>query len=118
MKLLRYIAINSAFAYSIYAGVYGGSEGFANIAKFVIIGVFIISLLCLSDSVRQKMAEQPYVGRTVPKTFDLTFTAILVVALVYAGWLWYGAMLFVSELFMHDATDEAEKMRGKKEELF
>lgn len=115
MKLLRYLAINSAFAYSIYAGVYGGSVGFANIAKFVIITVFVISLLCLSDSVRQKMALQPYAGRTVPKSFDLTFTAILVVALVYAGWMWYGAMLFVAELFMHDATDAAAKIRDKEE---
>lgn len=98
-KLTKYLAQNGLFAYSIYAGVILGVKGWENIAKFIIIAMFIIGVLIFigrnSVEVLTSYAEKN--TRIIPLWIDGIFDLVIGGILIYNSWLWLGTMyLFTS----------------------
>lgn len=112
IKYLRYLVLNSVFAYAIYAGVINNVSGWANIAKFMIIAMFIIGLMIFflqtNKDVLKSYTENSH-NRIIPKWVDRTFDGIVLGVLVYYGWIWYGAMFLFSgiSMFLLDSNAKA-----------
>jgi hypothetical protein len=98
-KLTKYLVQNGLFAYSIYAGVILGVKGWENIAKFIIIAMFIVGVLIFigrnSVEVLTSYAEKN--TRVVPLWIDGVFDLVIGGVLIYNSWLWLAVMyLFTS----------------------
>jgi hypothetical protein len=99
IKLTKYLAWNGIFAYSIYAGVILKDTGWANIATFVIVAVFILGVLIFIANNNEKVLETyiEHNSRVVPLWVDGVFDVIVGAVLIYHSWLWLGTMyLFAS----------------------
>lgn len=103
-SLAKYIAINILYAYSVYAGVVLGVEGWANVAKFMTIVTFVFSLLLFLTKDNAKVLEsylksgddRPPVPAWLDRTYDLAIVGVF----VFYGWIGYATMSFLSLLFL------------------
>lgn len=103
-SLIKYTAINSLYAYSVYAGVIQGVEGWANIAKFLTIVTFITGLMLFIAKNEAKVLES-YLRSTedrvkIPAFIDVTFDLAIVGVFLFNGWIVYGTLAFLTLIFL------------------
>jgi hypothetical protein len=112
----KYLAWNGVFAYSIYAGVILKDTGWANIATFLIIAMFILGVLIFIASNNEKVLETYTENnkRVVPIYIDGIFDVIVGGVLIYYGWLWLGSMYlfasFATRLLHNNAKEHTLKL--------
>lgn len=110
-KLIKYVATNSVFAYALYAGVYGQSAGWGNIALFMTVFIFVVGILSCTESAKKGLVEKEDFVRTVPASFDMFVTLAFTGVFVYAGWMWSGAMLLVGHMLLSSTINEVVALR-------
>ena len=113
MKLVKYIALNSIVVALMYLGIAQGVEGAANILQFWIWLVFACSFCCFTDSSLENFNKK---GRAVPRYLGWAVAACFIGALVFYGWMWTAAALFVAKLINDGAHEYAAKHQDLKDQ--
>lgn len=103
-SLVKYVAFNALYAYSIYAGVILHSDGWANIAKFMTIVAFITGLMLFTTKNEAKVLES-YLKSTennikIPAFIDVPFDLAIIGVFLFNGWIVYGTLAFLTLIFL------------------
>lgn len=97
-KIAGYFTLNAIFGYSLYAGIFLGSGGFANVALFMAWTLAVISIPLLfrgfldKNELKKMMDGADY---TTSQFFDVAFDVAIIAVMAYGGWfITAGAYVF------------------------
>jgi hypothetical protein len=108
VKTLRWAAVNSAFLVLLYSALVKEISGAQNLAVFVTWVALASSFATLLPPVQERMRSE---GRPVPCWLDDSFDAVVVVLMVWHGWLVVGAVYAVHSVIVQFAREKAEGSR-------
>jgi len=109
LKTLRYFLINGVVVASIYLGMYNGDEGALNIALFLLWFTAISSLVLMSDTVIDEIADK-ITENSVPAWFDISLDTGVSLSLIYAGYFWLAGFYIFHMVLLLNARDKANKL--------
>ena len=108
MKAFRWAAVNSAFLALLYCALVKEMSGAENLVVFVT-GVSLVSALAtMLPPVQEEMRRE---GRPVPRWLDDSFDALVVVLMVWYGWIVVGAIYAAHSVLVQVAREKAEGNR-------
>lgn len=113
-KIVNWCLIRGLFGAAVWFGFVGGIDGAKNIAIFISVFLFLISLGWFSDDAVQKIAKK---GRLVPRFVSVSFDFYVAVVLIWYGSYVVGSLYILQMLFMEEGLSKVDKFNSEAGDL-
>lgn len=96
-RLVVWLATNGAMCWCLYAALWLGNNGAANLLKFFIVFNFVASGICFAvKETREKLKKK---GASIPPKANIVYGLLFSGTLAYFGWFGYATFDLITTMF-------------------